>query len=155
LTNEVVFRDPSPTTFATSIKYFSEHHPSSHEPTAADMKFLKSLAGFISRRSSAIIATSIYTLWDVRSEQAAAYAQTLPASSPERKAAKEEAMLPNTIVAFNGAVIEKYPGYLGMCQAYLDDLVKGKDETRRVELVEATESSLYGAAIALACVEGQ
>jgi hexokinase len=117
------------------------------------MAFLKALAAFISRRSSAIIASSIFTLWEVRSEQATAYAATLPENSPERKAAEFEANLPYTVVAFNGAVIEKYPGYLGMCQAYLDQLVKSKDAERKVELVEATESSLYGAAIALACVE--
>ena len=119
------------------------------------MAFLKVLAGFISRRSSAIIATSIYTLWDVRSEQTAAYALTLAQDSSERRAAEQEATLPNTMVAFNGAVIEKYPGYLEMCQGYLDELVKRRDGERKVELVEANESSLYGAAIALACVEGE
>ena len=38
-----------------------------------------------------------------------------------------EAESRRTTVAFNGAVVESYPGYLGTCQAQLDELV-GKGE---------------------------
>ena len=64
--------------------------------------------------------------------------------------------LENTTVAFNGSVIENYPGYLSSCQRYVDELVrsKGLAEPRSINLVPAKESSLMGAAVALACVEG-
>lgn len=63
-----------------------------------------------------------------------------------------------TTVAFNGSVIENYPGYLSSCQKYLDDLVADQksenDAQGTVQLVSAKESSLLGAAVALASVEG-
>lgn len=65
--------------------------------------------------------------------------------------------LEKTTVAFNGSVIENYPGYLASCQRYIDELVEGKgcSEPRSIELVPAKESSLLGAAVGLACVEEQ
>lgn len=66
------------------------------------------------------------------------------------------------VVAFNGSVIEQYPRYLENCQGYIDDLLEGEGEgegqTRKkamgvMTLVGAKESSLLGAAVALACLE--
>lgn len=61
----------------------------------------------------------------------------------------------NHVVAFNGSVIEHYPNYLQNCQGYIDSLAlssaKGKAGT--IRLVGAKESSLLGAAVALACLE--
>lgn len=68
--------------------------------------------------------------------------------------AREEAELDNHVVAFNGSVIEQYPQYLQNCQGYIDELISsagGKSDTMR--LVGAKESSLLGAAVALACLE--
>lgn len=64
------------------------------------------------------------------------------------------------MVAYNGSVIEHYPGLRANCQAYLDNLVRSSNfhrhrhggAVRSVELVHAIESSLLGAAVALACV---
>jgi hexokinase len=54
-------------------------------------------------------------------------------------------------------VIESYPGYLDSCQSYLDDLVaadkKEKVGNQTIKLVSAKESSLMGAAVALASLE--
>ncbi|XP_044716320.1 hexokinase domain-containing protein [Hirsutella rhossiliensis] len=115
-----------------AIKIFSQRHPSSHTPTTSDLVAVKALASFVSVRSSAIVATCVFTMWYCRLEA-------------------EEA----TTVAFNGSVIESYSGYLGSCQRYVDDLVesKGLAEPRSIHLVPAKESSLMGAAVALACVE--
>ncbi|KXJ96735.1 hypothetical protein Micbo1qcDRAFT_191404 [Microdochium bolleyi] len=71
-----------------------------------------------------------------------------------------------TTVAYNGSVIEHYPNLRANCQAYLDDLVRSSrfhqhangagaataTVSSPVELVHAVESSLLGAAVALACV---
>ena len=62
-----------------------------------------------------------------------------------------------TTVAFNGSVIEHYPGYLSSCQRYINHLMggRGSSDTKSIELVSAKESSLTGAAVALACLDAQ
>lgn len=110
-------------------------------------------------RSAALVATCVFTLWECRREAERAYMSTLPESSAERQRAEADMRLERTTVAFNGSVIEKYPGYVGTCQRYIDELVdsRGLAEPHSIELVEAQEGSLTGAAVALACVghEGQ
>jgi hexokinase len=115
------------------------------------MTALRALASFITRRSSAIVATCVYSLWDLRIESEVA----LAASQPEaRERATAEAQLPQTMVAFNGSVIENYPGYLLNCQTYVDELVAAhaKTSSGAIDLVAAKESSLLGAAVALAAI---
>ena len=58
-----------------------------------------------------------------------------------------------TKVAFNGSVMERYPGYRVRCQGYLDTLVARSGRPGFVDLVPAVESSLLGAAIALASAD--
>ncbi|KJZ76925.1 hypothetical protein HIM_03802 [Hirsutella minnesotensis 3608] len=138
-----------------AIKAFSERHPSSHEPTTSDMLAVKAIASFVSTRSSAIVATCVYTLWRCRLEAEKAFISTLPDTSAERVLAEADLQLETTTVAFNGGVIEKYPGYLDTCQRYINDLVQSKSSTepRSICLVPAKESSLMGAAVAIACME--
>lgn len=78
-----------------------------------------------------------------------------------------ERQFTRTTIAYNGSIMESYPGYKGMCQEYIDVLVKeslkegvvredaGKTaSTKRsaigIDLVPASEGSLLGAAVALA-----
>jgi hexokinase len=78
-------------------------------------------------------------------------------------------------VAFNGSVVERYPGYRGRLQGFVDALLaendgdddegggegQGEDgdgvgdrkrKRGEIVLVAASESSLRGAAVALACL---
>lgn len=119
------------------------------------MRALKHLASLVARRSAAIVATAVFTLWELRAELSLEHGEVLTNnSSAEGKDGEElvrevvQAESRRTTVAFNGAVVESYPGYLEDCQAQLDGLV-GKGG--RVELVEARDSSLLGAAVAVAC----
>ncbi|KAF4125598.1 hexokinase [Geosmithia morbida] len=137
---------------------FSERHPSPHTPTTEDLLLLRSLATYISLRSSALVAAAVYTLDQVRGESHRSYVATLPESSPLRRAAEADLALDETVVAFNGSVIENYPNYLLNCQRYIDDLVRGTVGTgpgsvASIRLVPAKESSLVGAAVASACVK--
>ncbi|KOS17384.1 Hexokinase-1 [Escovopsis weberi] len=136
-----------------AIELFSARHHSSHVPTTSDLEAIKSIGSFVSKRSSALVATAVYSLWDLRLEGERDLLASLPEDSPRRQAAEEDLKLETTTVAFNGSVIENYPGYLSNCQRYVDELVanKGLPEPRRIELVSAKESSLTGAAVALAC----
>ncbi|KAK5995178.1 Hexokinase-1 [Cladobotryum mycophilum] len=142
---------------AAAIQLFSERHPSSYIPTTSDLEAIKSIASFVSVRSSALAATCVYTLWDLRLEGEREFISSLPESSPRRQAAEEDLKLEKTTVAFNGSVIENYPGYLTSCQRYINELIasKGLPEPRSIELVSAKESSLTGAAVALACIDGE
>lgn len=155
LTNSLV--SDTTTELTQAINLFSERHPSSHIPTTDDLATIKSIASFVSVRSSALVATCLYTLWDLRLESDQQLITTLPKGSPLREKTEADVKLEKTTVAFNGSVIENYPGYLSSCQRYLDDLVDSKsyDGPRRIELVPAKESSLIGAAVALACIDGE
>ncbi|KAL1871684.1 N-acetylglucosamine kinase 1 [Diaporthe australafricana] len=143
-----------------SLATFQSRHPSSVEPTTADMAFIRSLASHVSRRSAAIVAASLFALWQFKNEAEADLLLAAGASSPPSQfaaaAARGELALDAHVVAFNGSVIEQYPRYLENCQAYIDALLLsacagGKPGT--ITLVGAKESSLLGAAVALACLE--
>lgn len=128
-----------------SLELFKARHPSPCEPTAADITFLQTLASYISRRSSAIVAASLFSLWQFKNEAETQH------STPN---ALKELDMENHVVAFNGSVIEQYPQYMQNCQSYIDSLLssaEGKPGT--ISLVGAKESSLLGAAVALACLE--
>ncbi|KAG5984008.1 hypothetical protein E4U55_006373 [Claviceps digitariae] len=136
---------------------FSQRHPSLHRPTTFDLAAIKAISSFVSVRSSALVATCVYTLWDMRLDFEQLYINSLSGLSPERKHVEADLdhLQKTTVVAFNGSVIENYPGYLASCQRYLNQLVESKEmlEYRRIDLVPAKESSLLGAAVALACLE--
>lgn len=119
------------------------------------MQAMKTLASLVSLRSSALVAACVFAMWDARLEAERAYMGTLPITSPERRRAELDIQLEKTTVAFNGGVIEKYPDYLGNCQRTIDQLMasQGLAETRSIDLVPAKESSLLGAAVALACID--
>ncbi|ETS00754.1 hexokinase-1 [Trichoderma reesei RUT C-30] len=138
-----------------AISCFSEKYPSSHTPSVVDMGAIKAIASFVSVRSSALIASAVYALWDIRLEGDEKFLSTLPESSPLRHKVEEDIKMEKTTVAFNGSVIEHYPGYLENCQRYINELLDTHPSTqpKAIELVSAKESSLTGAAVALACVD--
>lgn len=138
-----------------AISCFSEKHPSSHAPSVIDMSAIKAIASFVSVRASALIASAVYSLWDIRQEGDQKLLSTLPESSPLRTTVEADLNMEKTTVAFNGSVIEHYPGYLASCQRYINELLESKTsvEPKSIELVSAKESSLTGAAVALACVD--
>lgn len=122
------------------------------------MAAIRTLASLISRRSSALVAASIFALWDFKAEAEGEFLRSLTAGPSESHFAAEtqaELDLARTHVAFNGSVIEQYPDYLAGCQRYIDDLVSAEAGAApgTVDLVAAKESSLLGAAVALACME--
>lgn len=130
-----------------SLALFKSRHPCAgpSQATISDITFIRTLASFISRRSSAVVAASLFALWQFKKEAEAQY---------HSDHAREELDLEGHVVAFNGSVIEQYPQYLQNCQAYIDDLVSSSGgKPGAISLVGAKESSLLGAAVALACVE--
>ncbi|PIA97731.1 Hexokinase-1 [Cercospora beticola] len=115
---------------------FLQAHPMRSTPRTRDLQFVRDIAMLISRRASAYIATAMHALWRVRSESEA---------------------LDNAdgvTIACNGTIIEKYPGFRERCQQYLDDLCEKSGAPRgAVTLSLAPESSIFGAAVAVACMD--
>ncbi|KAK4107962.1 actin-like ATPase domain-containing protein [Canariomyces notabilis] len=163
----------SSSSLSTSITLFTSRHPSTVTPTTADLAFLRALASYIARRSAAIVAASLFALWELKAE-AERELITDASSSPSFAAAAAEAELAlsdaKTTVAYNGSVVENYPGYRDHLQSYIDQLVSISQERRSqdqgqdqgtvargaegvIALVEARESPLLGAAVALACLD--
>jgi hexokinase len=132
------------------IEYFKTRHPSASEPTAADMSALRALSSRIARRSSAIVGAAIVALWEVKAEAELEYVAALAHDAPFVDRARREMSLDSMVIAFNGSVLEQYPGYRSNCQRYINDLV-GREGV--LSLVEAKESSLLGAAVSLACLK--
>lgn len=153
--------------FEIALPYFAETHPSSVPPTAADLVAIRTLASCTTKRSAALLAACVFGLWELRHETEAEYlgTQTPPATvdakapTPRKPSfvaeARAEVKLPQTTVGFNGSVIERYPGYRDSCQARLDDLASSSAFVGEIKLVPALESSILGAAVALACATEQ
>lgn len=118
------------------------------------MALLTALSSYIARRSASIIAASLFALWELKAEAEEDLLRSLPADSPFIAETEAEIACSKASVAFNGSVIEHYPGYRDILQKYTDDLVSSSERKGgAIELVPARESSLLGAAVALACLE--
>lgn len=151
---DLTYRDTTPS-LSEATTAFKQCYPSLPEPTTADMSALRTIASYISRRSSALVAASVFALWQLKSETESEYLRDLiAASSPFVAETEAELRLPRTVVSFTGSVIENYPNYLTNTQKYIDGLITAAGGVPGcIDLVAAKESSLIGAAVALACVE--
>jgi hexokinase len=59
-------------------------------------------------------------------------------------------------IGCNGSVIEKYPFFRELCQSHLHEMIAASGaESNSVTLEVAIESAIYGAAVAVCCLEGQ
>jgi len=113
-------------------------HPLSIPPTYADLHFVRRVCQLVSQRAAAYLATAIHGLWSLRTS-----AEGLsPASAG------------HVTIGCNGAVIEKYPSFKALCQTYLDELTElSGAEPHSVVLETAIESAIFGAAVAVCCIE--
>ncbi|KAI9756117.1 MAG: 18S rRNA maturation protein [Chaenotheca gracillima] len=134
--------DTSPC-LASSRHLLSLHHPFTSpttSPTHADLLFLQRVTRCVSRRAATYVATGIHALWTLRIS-----AEGLSPRNGGRVA-----------IGCNGSVIEKYPDFSKTCQATIDSLVElSGGQTSSVVLEPAVESALFGAAVAVSCVESE
>jgi hexokinase len=121
---------------------FTETHPTSSPPRTSDVEFVREVARLVSQRAAAYLATALHALWKIRTE-----AENLEQTAGEST---------HVTIACNGTIIEKYPGYMERCQRLLDDLCELSGASRgAMTLSMAPESSIFGAAVAAACMEEQ
>lgn len=154
---EAEYRDNG-ATLEKARSIFVSRHPSTVEPTVEDMMFLKTLSSYISRRSASLIAASLVALWELKTEAEAEFLAGLSAESSATFISETEAeiKLTSTTVAFNGSVIEHYPGYQANLKGYIDRLLAASSPScsaASIDFVQAKESSLLGAAVALASLD--
>lgn len=133
-----VFESDSSTNLAAACASFQQHHPlHSGPPALADLRFIKQVTTLVSSRAAAYLATAIHALWSTR------------LSSEGIK--PDEAG--HVTIACNGTVMERYPGFRERCQGMLDRLTGISGAHEKVTLEMARESSIFGAAVAVACME--
>ena len=125
-------------TLSIATETFFSRHPTSSPITFADIHALQVIASHVSYRATAVLAAGIHALWRLRND-----AESIASRASE-----------HTLVAYNGSVMENYPRFQEMCQVQLDGLIaaSGGREMGVLELEHAEESSLFGAAVAVACM---
>ncbi|KAF1947920.1 actin-like ATPase domain-containing protein [Clathrospora elynae] len=125
-------------TNATAL--FQAKHPLSKPPTYNDIHFIRQVSQLVSHRAAAFLATGIHALWALRTES-----EGLTPTSAGRMS-----------IGCNGSVIEKYPLFRELCQSHLDELTTASGaEPKSISLEIALESAIFGAAVAVCCLEGQ
>ncbi|CZR61181.1 probable hexokinase-1 [Phialocephala subalpina] len=112
---------------------FLSRHPTNIPPSTTDLQTIRLIAAHVTHRAAGVVAAGVHALWQLRNEA--------------------ESILPHesshTLVAYNGSVLENYPGFKVTCQKHLDTLVEASGGKKgSIELMYAEESSLLGAAVA-------
>lgn len=124
-------------------------------PSTEDMRFMQQLAGYIAQRSASIVAASLFALWELKNGAEKSFPNELEPESPFSDETAVELKIERTAVGYTGSVLSYFPEYKETLQWYLDALMlsAGQDSNeQRIELVQAKESSLLGAAVSLAGV---
>lgn len=130
--------DTSPT-MTNAISVWQAIHPLRSRPSLTDLSFIRSTSRLVSTRAAAYLATALHALWCLRTE-----AEGL-----------EPGETTHVTIACNGTIVEKYPRLRSCCQEYLDELcVLSGASKGAVKLEMAPESSILGAAVAVASMEG-
>ena len=124
----------------------STHSPIlAHNASMGDWSFIRDVTRLVTHRAAAYLATALHALWMVYADAEKSLAT---ANSDDEQAAF--ATRANVTIACHGTIAEQYPGYRARCQRYLDDMCDG---TRAITLALAPDSSILGAAVAVACLE--
>ena len=129
--------DTSPT-ISNARTAFLQAHPLSRTPQLHELEFLRDVSQLVAERAAIYLATALHALWMVRTT-----AEGLVAGDAS-----------HVTVACNGTIVEKYPDFRACCQRHLDDLCQLSGSQRgAVTLEMAPESSIFGAAVAVSCIE--
>lgn len=132
-----VFESDQTTDLSKASARFHVDHPMRSPPKLHELEFIRSICRLASRRAAAYLATSLHALWAVRTS-----AEGI-----------EPGEASHVTIACDGSMIEKYPGFRQCTQRYLDSLcvLSGASEGT-VTLDMSPESSIFGAAVAVACI---
>ena len=132
------FESDQSSKLANASAAFTSAHRALSPPKLHELEFIRDVGRLASRRAAAYLATSLHALWAVRTA-----AEGIEPGDASR-----------VTIACDGSMVEKYPGFRQCTQQYLDRLcvLSGASEGA-VTLALAPESSIFGAAVAAACLE--
>ncbi|KAK3073445.1 N-acetylglucosamine kinase 1 [Teratosphaeriaceae sp. CCFEE 6253] len=124
-------------TLSKASAAFLDAHALPTPPRLSELHFLRDVAQLISGRATVYLATALHGLWRLRT----AAEGLQPGESS------------HVTIACDGTIIEKYPEFRLRCQRQLDELCACSGAAKgAVSLAMAPESSLFGAAVAVACI---
>src|SRR5690348_3732703 len=86
---------------------FEKSHPLATPPTVTELRFVQTVIRSVSHRAAAYLATGIHALWSLR-------------LSVEGVSPKDAG---HVTIGCNGSIIERYPRFRSVAQAYLNDLI--------------------------------
>lgn len=136
-TMAVIEADDTPT-LAKACAYLQNKHCFPTIPTLQNLQYIQAICRCVSRRAAIYLATGIHALWKLQ-------------ISSEGVDPLESG---HVSIGCNGSVINKYPGFFERCQEYINVLTETEGLGRgRVTLEPAYESSIRGAAVAVALAE--
>lgn len=125
-------------TLTNATTLFQSKHPLSKPPSYNDIQFIRQVSQLVSHRAAAFLAAGIHSLWNLRTTS-----EGLTPATAGRLA-----------IGCNGSVIEKYPLFRELCQSHLDELtIASGAEPKSISLEIAVESAIFGAAVAVCCLE--
>ncbi|KAJ5082090.1 Hexokinase-1 [Penicillium argentinense] len=141
-----------------SASLLQKQHTFPNYPSAEELRFLRRVCQFVSRRSAGYLATAIHSMWCLSNEVENPTTTTttttdpLVKESPEITVVESEDSDKNLSIACDGTVINKYPGFRDTCQSYLDQLAQQSHPSSisPIRLDPAPESAILGAAVAVA-----
>lgn len=129
--------DPDPNLTAASAA-FTSAHSITRDLTLEERQCLRTLAQLVSNRAAAFLATAVHALWTLGFLD---------------KGKNDCTTWEHVTIACNGSVLEKYPNFRERCQHYLDQLaIRSGAEKGAIMLEMSIDSSIYGAAVAAACI---
>ncbi len=132
-----IFESDRTSDLSNASAAFHTAHPLRSPPKLHELEFIRDIGRLASRRAAAYLATSLHALWAVRT--AAEGIEPGEAS--------------HVTIACDGSMVEKYPGFRQCAQRYLDSLcILSGASVGPVALDLAPESSIFGAAVAVACM---
>ncbi|KAK3679348.1 N-acetylglucosamine kinase 1 [Recurvomyces mirabilis] len=132
------FEQDTSRTLIKASASFLRAHALPTPPRLSELEFLRETATLVSRRAATYLATALHALWRLRT--------TAEGLRPGEAS--------HVTIACDGTIIEKYPEFRTNCQAKLDELCALSGAAKgTVSLAMAPESSLFGAAVAVACID--
>lgn len=116
---------------------FVSSFPTCKAPTMQELEHIHTICQLVTNRAAAFLATAVHALW------------ALPSSSHGQNGSHSN----HVTIASNGSILEKYPTFRERCQHFLDELaILSGAEEGTIMLEMALDSSIYGAAVAAACI---
>lgn len=133
----IIEADDTPT-LAKACTILQANHPLPTPPAYTDLYYVRQVCQLVSHRAAAYLATGIHALWTLRNKS-----EGLSAADAG-----------HITISCNGSVIEKYPSFRSLAQQYIDELTERSGApSHAVDLEMAIESSIFGAAVAVCCLE--